>query len=102
MTDRVEGSIASQDDELDLRELVLKLWARRGLILLCTGIGAVAAIIYALLATPFSGAEALLSIREDEPAQRACHRGGGSWEVWPTCPACPSRARRTRLLQWQP
>lgn len=67
MIDRAEGSIASRDDdELDLRELVLKLWARRGLIFLCTAIGAVAAIIYALLATPVFRAEALLSVREDE------------------------------------
>lgn len=67
MIDRAEGSIASRDDdELDLRELVLKLWARRGLIFLCTAIGAVGAIIYALLATPVFRAEALLSVREDE------------------------------------
>lgn len=67
MNDRVEGSTASRDDdEFDLRELLLRLWPRRGLILLCTGIGAAAAIIYALLATPVFRAEALLSIREDD------------------------------------
>lgn len=67
MTDRVEGGGASRhDDEIDLWELMLKLWARRGLIILCTSVGAVLAVTYALLVTPVFRAEALLSIREDD------------------------------------
>jgi len=67
MTDRAEGSDASRhDDEVDLWQLILKLWARSGLIILCTGVGAALAIIYALSATPIFRAEALLSVREDE------------------------------------
>lgn len=53
------------EDEIDLRELALRLWARKGLILLCTAIGAAAAVTYALLATPMFRAEATLSIRDD-------------------------------------
>lgn len=52
-------------DEIDLRELALRLWARKGLILLCTVIGAAVAVTYALLATPMFRAEATLSIRDD-------------------------------------
>lgn len=53
------------EDEIDLRELALKLWARKGIILLCTLLGAVVAVTYGLLATPMFRAEATLSIRDD-------------------------------------
>lgn len=53
------------EDEIDLRELVLRLWARKGLILLCTVLFAAGAVTYALLATEIFRAEAVLSIRED-------------------------------------
>lgn len=53
------------EDEIDLRDLVLKLWARKWLIVLCTALGAAGAVTYALLATPMFRAEATLSIRDD-------------------------------------
>jgi len=56
------------DDEIDLRELLSRLWARAVLIALCTFIGAAGALLYAVTATPIFRAEAVLSLREDEPA----------------------------------
>ena len=53
------------EDEIDLRELVGKLWARRILVLLCTLVVASAALAYAFYATPIFRAEAVLSIREE-------------------------------------
>ncbi len=53
------------EDDIDLRELALKLWSRKGLIVLCSVLAAAAAVTYAMLATPIFRAEALLSIRED-------------------------------------
>lgn len=64
---REQVAVRSQEyeDEIDLRELALRLWARKGLILLCTLLAAAAAVTYALLATPMFRAEATLSIRDD-------------------------------------
>jgi hypothetical protein len=58
---------AAETGEIELGELLRRLWDRIGLILLCTAIGTAGAVSYALLATPIYRAEALLSIRVEEP-----------------------------------
>lgn len=65
MVEPPERAVA-YEDEIDLRELFLRLWARKWLIALCTGIGAAIALAYALTAVPIFRAEATLSIREDD------------------------------------
>lgn len=60
-----ERGAPGYEDEIDLRELVLRLWARKGLIVLCTVLFAAGAVTYALLATEVFRAEAVLSIRDD-------------------------------------
>lgn len=68
MTQRQEHTVRrpqDDEDEIDLRELALKLWARKWLIVLCTVLAAAAALTYAMLATPIFRAEAVLSIRDD-------------------------------------
>ena len=54
------------DEDIDLREVFLRLWDRAGLIALCTVVTCAVAVTYALLATPIYRAEAVLSIRQDE------------------------------------
>lgn len=56
---------AAYEDEIDLRELFLRLWARKWLIVLCTVLSACGAVAYALQATEIFRAEAVLSIRND-------------------------------------
>ncbi len=54
------------DDEIDLRDVFLRLWDRVGLIALCIVVVCAAAVTYAMLATPIYRAEAVLSIRQDD------------------------------------
>ena len=58
--------LEDEDGEIDLREVVRRVWERIGVILLCTVLASAAAVAYALLATPIYRAEAVLSIRQDE------------------------------------
>lgn len=62
----VRRRLEDEDGEIDLREVFQRLWERIGLVALCTVLASVAAVAYALLATPIYRAEAVLSIRQDE------------------------------------
>jgi uncharacterized protein involved in exopolysaccharide biosynthesis len=57
---------AAYEDEIDVRDLFLRLGARKWLIALCTALGAALSLAYALTAVAIYRAEATLSIREDD------------------------------------
>lgn len=59
------------DDEIDLRELFLKLWRGKWLIVGVTFVCSAIAVTYALLAEPVFRSEALVQVRDDSKA------GGG-------------------------
>lgn len=60
--ERTAGSF--QEDEIDLRDLLLRLWRRKGLIALSTAIIGCGAAAYALQLTPIFRAESVVQIRE--------------------------------------
>jgi uncharacterized protein involved in exopolysaccharide biosynthesis len=61
----VQTSKRADDDEIDLRELVLKLWAAKLTIALSTAFVTVAAISYALFSTPIYQSQASVQIRHE-------------------------------------
>ena len=66
MEDTATTRIRSHGEEIDLGDLLRRLWSRSRVIALCTFISAASALTYALMATPIFRAEAVLSLREDE------------------------------------
>lgn len=57
---------ASASDEIDLRELILVLWRQKVLILLVTGVFAIAGIVYAMTASQVWTASAVVAVPKPE------------------------------------
>lgn len=61
-----QSNLAESDpDEIDIRDLIRTLWDGRWVIIACTVLCSVAAIIYALLLTPIYRSQALVQVREE-------------------------------------
>jgi uncharacterized protein involved in exopolysaccharide biosynthesis len=71
-----QTQIPTYEDQIDLRELIRKLWSGKLVISVCAIIGASVALAYALLATEVYRAEASLQIRDEGNGGLSSELGG--------------------------
>ena len=71
-----QTSTRTNDDEIDLRELIKTLWAGKLVVITCTVVCAAIAVAYALLSVQIYRSEASLQIREENKSGLPSQVGG--------------------------